>query len=251
MTKFKPGDRVRVGSKCEGVVVSSLDTVRVWLDGVGPALDVAAHNVRLIEAAPESPRIRFWTCTDEGHRRTGCVEWRADGIAYCLEPGCDRNSTQPRPAYGDPLTSVEYDEDGEPEPGTDAVGWSMAFGCRQTFRREGDGFLYFLSVFDETARKNCEHRAVTPEQVLSYAHQLIALVGPTQSTEPSFHGLPEDKSMGTQSEDDPTVMVYPDGSTDAPVDGAAMDARAADRAPCGTPGCPCGQPTDKPPYFGA
>jgi crossover junction endodeoxyribonuclease RusA len=41
-------------------------------------------------------RVTFWTCSDDAHRRTGCVEWRGD-VAHCLEPGCGRTSADPRP----------------------------------------------------------------------------------------------------------------------------------------------------------
>jgi hypothetical protein len=48
------------------------------------------------EELPEalaSARVRFWTCSQ--HRR-GRVEWGAD-VAYCLEQGCGRKSSDPAP----------------------------------------------------------------------------------------------------------------------------------------------------------
>jgi hypothetical protein len=38
-------------------------------------------------------RVQFWACPD--HFDKGIVEWRGD-IAYCMEDGCGRDSTQPR-----------------------------------------------------------------------------------------------------------------------------------------------------------
>lgn len=64
---------------------------RCWLTIEGGAVSDPIES--FFEDHPEiaAAPIRFWVCPDEQHRHTGIVEWRGD-IAYCLEPGCGRNS---------------------------------------------------------------------------------------------------------------------------------------------------------------
>jgi hypothetical protein len=50
--------------------------------------------------------IVFWACPNEAHRDKGIVDWRGD-VAYCMEPGCGRNSAEPVPAAGGSSTPIE------------------------------------------------------------------------------------------------------------------------------------------------
>lgn len=91
-------------------------------------------------------------------------------------------------AIADPQTLCEADEDGVPYLGQNSVGWDMSFGCRLNFNQVAGGLEFLLSISDWTQKRGVERRTVTPEQVRSFAEQLLAL-------------LPEGSS-GVQSEVD-------------------------------------------------
>jgi hypothetical protein len=85
------------------------------------------------------------------------------------------SNTETRPTLGQPDTRYEYDEDGNAyDP---SVGWGLSWGCAVTFSFEGDELHVTVSTSDEDKRRGVTHRAVTREQVVTYARQLLFLVG--------------------------------------------------------------------------
>lgn len=79
------------------------------------------------------------------------------------------------PAMGDPSTEDEEDEDGQPLPGTNWVGWDMSWGCRINFgQRDGD-LLFTLSISDMAQKRGVEQKTVTPRQLRQFARKLADL----------------------------------------------------------------------------
>jgi hypothetical protein len=116
------------------------------------------------------------------------------------------------PALGDPDVTYQWSEDGEPEPGTESVGWSMTSGCRVNFGQHDDGgYLFHLSLFGDVLKRGVEQRTVTAEQMRSFARQLLALLPPEGGDAPGYFVGPDafDDTVlwrGT-GPDDPTCRV--------------------------------------------
>jgi hypothetical protein len=103
-----------------------------------------------------------------------------------------------RPVLHDPDVTYQWDEDGEPVPGTDVVGWDMTSGCRVNFgQHDAGGYLFHLSLFGDVLKRGVEQRTVTAEQVQSFARQLLALLPAEADVDPDPEWIADGAEFGT------------------------------------------------------
>lgn len=83
--------------------------------------------------------------------------------------------------YADPDTRFEVDETGEEyDPGSECVGWDLAFGCRINLghNQAMDNELQVsVHVSDGTAKQGGETRKVTDAQLSDFAHRILVMLG--------------------------------------------------------------------------
>lgn len=87
-------------------------------------------------------------------------------------------------AMSDPQDTVEGWHDDTEQPCHDSARWDLSWGCAVTIGHEhtcefSDGaptWSATVSMSGEDKRIGLTNRAVTPEQIVVYAHKLLALV---------------------------------------------------------------------------
>jgi hypothetical protein len=98
---------------------------------------------------------------------------RQDRGEWRIEPADGLHRTRP---YSDPDLHQEYDEDGDPIPGTRFAGWDVSFGCRMNFGPDPEGRLRIsVHVSDQAKRAGLAVSPTTPSQLRQLARALMTV----------------------------------------------------------------------------